>query len=168
MSLVYSLNRRAFFVSQNHYKEVSIVKQKQTGIKPLHVLLFCLVFFSTANQVRADTVEPSQTHLIQWGDTLSQLAIDYETPMALLVERNQISHPDLIYAGDDLVLMHPSSEDRQLLVEAERVKDSQRRSDSKIKKLDHQEAEQSRASEQETFRIKLNNVVRSHPFNKVY
>lgn len=41
-------------------------------------------------------------HTIEWGDTLSELAIKYNTTVDKLVELNNIENPDLIYAGDKL------------------------------------------------------------------
>ena len=44
------------------------------------------------------------TIVIQYGDTLSELAIKYNTTVARLVELNNISNPNLIYAGNTLVV----------------------------------------------------------------
>ena len=44
------------------------------------------------------------TIVIQYGDTLSELAIKYNTTVARLVELNNISNPNLIYAGNALVV----------------------------------------------------------------
>ena len=41
-------------------------------------------------------------HTIEWGDTLSEIAIKYNTTIDKLVELNNIENPDLIYAGDKL------------------------------------------------------------------
>ena len=41
-------------------------------------------------------------HVIEWGDTLSEIAIKYNTTVDKLVELNNIENPDLIYAGDKL------------------------------------------------------------------
>ena len=48
--------------------------------------------------------ENTTTIIIQWGDTLSQLAIDYNTTGETVVELNNISNPNLIYAGDTLIV----------------------------------------------------------------
>jgi LysM domain. len=39
---------------------------------------------------------------IVWGDTLSQISVDKQTPMSVLISRNNIANPDVIYAGDML------------------------------------------------------------------
>ena len=41
---------------------------------------------------------------IQWGDTLSELAIQYHTTVAELVRLNDIQNPNLIYAGETLIV----------------------------------------------------------------
>lgn len=46
--------------------------------------------------------------IIKWGDTLSQLAIEYNTTVERLVELNNIQNPNLIYAGASLIV--PSGE----------------------------------------------------------
>lgn len=48
------------------------------------------------------------TIIIQRGDTLSRLAIEYNTTIARLVELNNIVNPNLIYAGATLIV--PSGE----------------------------------------------------------
>ena len=48
------------------------------------------------------------TIIIQRGDTLSRLAIEYNTTIARLVELNNIANPNLIYAGASLIV--PSGE----------------------------------------------------------
>ena len=44
----------------------------------------------------------SQTVQIQWGDTLSELAVKYGTTVEALAQANGIENPDLIYAGNNL------------------------------------------------------------------
>ena len=41
-------------------------------------------------------------HTIEWGDTLSEIAIKYNTTVDRLVSLNNIENPDSIYAGDKL------------------------------------------------------------------
>jgi len=48
--------------------------------------------------------ESYMTITIQYGDTLSELAIEYNTTVARLVELNNISNPNLIYAGNTLIV----------------------------------------------------------------
>lgn len=51
------------------------------------------------------------TIIIQRGDTLTELAIKYNTTVARLVELNNIANPNLIYAGESLIV--PSGENTQ-------------------------------------------------------
>lgn len=44
------------------------------------------------------------TIIIQYGDTLSEIAIMYNTTVARLVELNAIRNPNLIYAGESLIV----------------------------------------------------------------
>lgn len=48
--------------------------------------------------------EHFKTIIIPYGATLSELAIEYNTTVARLVELNNISNPNLIYAGNTLVV----------------------------------------------------------------
>ncbi|NNJ71212.1 MAG: LysM peptidoglycan-binding domain-containing protein [Kiritimatiellales bacterium] len=57
------------------------------------------------------TVEPSPTtsypgqtevYIVQKGDILSQLAVDFDTTTSTLVELNQLSNPDVLYVGQEL------------------------------------------------------------------
>ncbi len=48
------------------------------------------------------------TIIIQRGDTLSRIALEYNTTVARLVELNNIANPNLIYAGNTLIV--PSGE----------------------------------------------------------
>lgn len=50
----------------------------------------------------------TKTIVIQRGDTLTELAIKYNTTVSRLVELNNIVNPNLIYAGADLIV--PSGE----------------------------------------------------------
>ena len=46
----------------------------------------------------------TKTIIIKWGDTLSQIALDYNTTVRRLVELNNIENENLIYAGETLVV----------------------------------------------------------------
>lgn len=48
------------------------------------------------------TIENITTYKIQRGDTLSEIAVRFQTTVAKLVELNGIRNPDLIYAGETL------------------------------------------------------------------
>jgi GH25 family lysozyme M1 (1,4-beta-N-acetylmuramidase) len=55
------------------------------------------------------SIGETTTIIIQRGDTLSELAIKYNTTVARLVELNNIANPNLIYAGATLIV--PIGED---------------------------------------------------------
>lgn len=51
-----------------------------------------------------DNEKETTTITIQRGDTLSELAMKYNTTVAKLVELNHIENPNLIYAGEPLII----------------------------------------------------------------
>lgn len=60
-----------------------------------------------ANKLMSDRIslkkeDSVKYHTIEWGDTLSEIAIKYDTTVDRLVSLNNIENPDLIYAGDKL------------------------------------------------------------------
>lgn len=52
----------------------------------------------------------SHSTAIQWGDTLSDLAIKYHTTVTQLAATNHISNPDMIYAGNQLIVPSTASD----------------------------------------------------------
>ena len=73
------------------------------------------IFLSDTSEVPTipDTPEENETYqsiIIPRGATLSELAIEYNTTIARLVELNNISNPNLIYAGETLVIPIASQE----------------------------------------------------------
>ena len=66
------------------------------------------MLLSTSNNPTPSPVPPTTsettTIIIKWGDTLSALAIQYNTTVAELVRLNNISNPNLIYAGNTLIV----------------------------------------------------------------
>ena len=67
---------------------------------------------------KPDENERYTTITIRYGDTLSELAIEYNTTVERLVELNNIANPNLIYAGDTLIVptSDPSSNTTQIYV----------------------------------------------------
>ena len=70
--------------------------KKSSVVKSLLASVAVLGFVGLSNEVKADEI------IIQSGDTLSKLAESHNTTVNDLVQINQISNPDLIYAGEHL------------------------------------------------------------------
>lgn len=73
------------------------------------------------NSGNSNSANGFNTITIEYGDTLSELAIEYNTTVARLVALNNISNPNLIYAGNTLVVPisdsgNSSSTDTQIYV----------------------------------------------------
>lgn len=51
----------------------------------------------------AETMRGSMYQIV-WGDTLSEIAVDHDVSLERLAEVNMVKDPDLIYAGDGLVI----------------------------------------------------------------
>lgn len=68
---------------------------------PVLALLLMLVF---ALQVDAESPEASSgfNYTVQWGDTLSAIAVRYGTTVYAISQANGIVNPNLIYAGQVL------------------------------------------------------------------
>ena len=56
------------------------------------------------NNGNGGNVAGTKTIIIKWGDTLSEIALDYNTTVRRLVELNNIENPNLIYAGESLIV----------------------------------------------------------------
>ena len=52
-----------------------------------------------------DEEQKTVYYTVKWGDTLSQIALDYGTTVQRLVNLNNISNPNLIYVGQRLIIM---------------------------------------------------------------
>ena len=46
----------------------------------------------------------TQTYIVRKGDTLSQLALDFDTTTASLVQMNNLANPDRLYVGQELTV----------------------------------------------------------------
>lgn len=50
------------------------------------------------------TVASALTYRVQWGDTLYRIAARFGTTMQAIAQANQISNPNLIYVGQELII----------------------------------------------------------------
>ena len=64
---------------------------------------------STATPAPSPGCTPS-IYIIQAGDLLSTLAIDFDVPLDYLIEVNDIADPDSIQIGQELVIPCPEAE----------------------------------------------------------
>ncbi len=63
------------------------------------------VIIEDASSTPEPMVEPSPTtesYIVQKGDMLSQLAVDFDTTVKTLVSLNQLTNPDVLYVGQEL------------------------------------------------------------------
>ena len=58
--------------------------------------------------------EQTITYTIKWGDTLSEIALKYNTTVFKLATQNNISNPNLIYAGDTLIINYTTTNTNEL------------------------------------------------------
>lgn len=56
------------------------------------------------NEVDNPTPNKTKKITIKWGDTLSEIAIRYNTTISELVKLNNITNPNLIYAGESILV----------------------------------------------------------------
>ena len=61
-----------------------------------------LIYVGQVLRITVDEVPATFEYTIKSGDTLSEIAARYGTTVARLVSINNISNPDLIYAGETL------------------------------------------------------------------
>lgn len=52
--------------------------------------------------IPVDTSSPTERYIVRKGDTLSQLAVDFDTTTAELVRLNGLANPDVLYVGQEL------------------------------------------------------------------
>lgn len=58
----------------------------------------------SGNEAAAVAPQQERTHTIVWGDTLARLAARYGSTVGAIAQANGIANPDLIYAGDTLII----------------------------------------------------------------
>jgi lysozyme len=52
--------------------------------------------------IAAGSYGETEIYIVQKGDMLSQLAVDFDTTTAMLVEMNGLSNPDVLYVGQEM------------------------------------------------------------------
>ena len=114
------------------------------------LVVMCLMLFVS------DTAK-AEHYKIQWGDTLSNLAIEFKTSTSKLVKINNIKNADLIYAGSTILLPTPTPG-----IDKQEKNNEESKEDSKSAKSVEKE------SEEEEKTITLNNVVELNPYKKKY
>lgn len=77
----------------------------RTGSFAAVFLLLLLLVLALAPQAEAESASSSTTgfnYTVQWGDTLSSIAVRYGTTVSAIAQANSIVNPNLIYAGQVL------------------------------------------------------------------
>src|SRR5690606_37253421 len=65
------------------------------------LLLLAMLLFAAA-PARAQT--GTTTHVVAWGETLSQIALRYGVSVEAIIQANDLEGPDRIYAGQTLII----------------------------------------------------------------
>ena len=73
----------------------------------LAILLLPLLLLAATGVARADT-----THVVQLGDTLFEIAMQYGVSMDAIVEANNLENPRVVRLGKTLSLIHISEPTR--------------------------------------------------------
>ncbi|KAH7416063.1 hypothetical protein KP509_14G073500 [Ceratopteris richardii] len=68
------------------------------------VLMEANQIFNPVNIATGQLLWVPRTHPVEWGDTLWSLSLKYKVPIGTIQKANGIVDPDLIYAGDVLVV----------------------------------------------------------------
>src|SRR5690606_41596237 len=66
----------------------------------LLLLLAMLLFAAAPAHAQTDTT----THVVAWGETLSQIALRYGVSVEAIIQANDLEGPDRIYAGQTLII----------------------------------------------------------------
>lgn len=75
-----------------------ILRRRLPRVAPLPITIVCILFLFVSN-VSADT-----TYVVQRGDTLYRIALNHGLTTEQLARANNIVNPDVIYAGQTLVI----------------------------------------------------------------
>jgi murein DD-endopeptidase MepM/ murein hydrolase activator NlpD len=70
----------------------------------LSVLLLCLVFVTPALAAPVAQTQTGEAYIVQQGDTLLSIAITYDVTVDELLAANQLTNPNLIFAGQKLLV----------------------------------------------------------------
>jgi|14BtaG_2_1085337.scaffolds.fasta_scaffold24496_2 LysM repeat protein len=84
-------------------RKPSIVPKKEEEEEKDSLQVAIAEFLNTSGIPSLEDLE-QKTYIIQKGDTLSEIAQRNNTTVAELVDKNNITNPDMIYAGDTLVV----------------------------------------------------------------
>ena len=63
-----------------------------------------IIISSNLSDDQAVAVNETETYVVQKGDMLSQLAIDFNTTSAALIAMNNLENPDVLYVGQKLTV----------------------------------------------------------------
>ncbi|HEY5653031.1 MAG TPA: LysM peptidoglycan-binding domain-containing protein [Pontiella sp.] len=91
-------NASASSASQHEY---SLYEESGTSIVDENPVIIENSYTSTV-EPNPDPVSTSNIYIVQKGDILSQLAADFDTTTATLVEMNSLANPDVLFVGQEL------------------------------------------------------------------
>lgn len=132
--------------------------KKRSYLVGMSVLLVSILMLSMSDKAKADYYK------IQWGDTLSQLALDFEISTNHLVDLNNIDNPHLIYAGKTLYI--PSLEEKaEYLLNIDQQDLNSTDVDVAAENINSEEAVEKEVNKTKNT-IALKNVVELNPFKK--
>lgn len=133
--------------------------KRRSYLVSLNLIVMSILFVCITDTARADDYK------IKWGDTLSQLAIDFQTTTFHLIKINNIENADFIYAGNTLILPSVVEEKDTHLLNNDQDKENDIKEKS-VKNAKNEKSESEEATAYLNKAMNLNNVIELNPFKK--
>lgn len=68
------------------------------------LVVLALLLIPVTAMVSAEPAQQTTTYVVQWGDTLFSIAVRFNTTVQAIAQANNISNPNLIFAGQTLII----------------------------------------------------------------